>query len=177
MSHAALLQEDDLYYADTPVGDILRYTRERYHQSLSDVENALHIRAFMLQAIENGQYETLPGRTYTVGFIRTYAEYLGLNPERMVKLFKSQASAAPRKNLSERAPVANDHNVPKGALVAASLVAFALALLLTSGQKIPTLLIKDAPPAVSISPSALFLEKDSIAPHNALNPSAEQFYY
>jgi cytoskeleton protein RodZ len=91
MQNVAII-EDNLYYADASAGDILRSAREHYGQSLVDIEKALRIRASQIHAIEKNNYEKLPGRVYVIGFVRSYAEYLGLNPDRMVNLYKSQMS-------------------------------------------------------------------------------------
>ncbi|MCB1530774.1 MAG: DUF4115 domain-containing protein [Rhodospirillales bacterium] len=75
---------------DFPVGEILRHTRLQYGQSLQQVEVALRIRAAQLYAIEEGRLENLPGRVYAIGFVRSYAEYLGLDGDRIVRMFKAQ---------------------------------------------------------------------------------------
>lgn len=83
-------QHDWADYTDMPVGDILRKTRAYYNLSIEDVEGALRIRASQLTALEEGQIEKLPGRVYAIGFVRAYAEFLGLDGDKMVYLFKSQ---------------------------------------------------------------------------------------
>lgn len=87
----AALKNQELYHSDIPVGEILRRTRLHYGQSLPDIERALRIRASQIEAIETGDFEKLPGRVYAIGFIRTYAEYLGLDGDRIVGIFKAQA--------------------------------------------------------------------------------------
>lgn len=89
--HQAVLDDDDLYYTDMPVGEILRRARMHYGQSLREVEKILRIRASQIEAIEEGRYDTLPGRVYAIGFIRAYSDYLGLDADRMVQLFKIQS--------------------------------------------------------------------------------------
>ena len=83
----------DHFQTDLAVGEILRRTRIHYDQTLADIERALHIRASLLEALEAGDYDRLPGRVYVIGFIRSYSEYLGLDGEKMVGLFKKQAGA------------------------------------------------------------------------------------
>ena len=80
-------------YTNLPVGEILKRTRLHYNQSLDDVEKSLRIRAEQLEAIEEGQIEKLPGRVYAIGFVRSYSEYLGLDGNKMVELFKAQAAS------------------------------------------------------------------------------------
>lgn len=93
MSQSAAVQSDqDLeLQTDMPVGEILRRTRVYYGQSLEQVEAILRIRATQLDAIEKGDLEQLPGRVYAIGFVRAYSEYLGLDGDKMVHLFKTQS--------------------------------------------------------------------------------------
>lgn len=79
------------YYTDLPVGEILRRTRVHFGQSLDDAANYLRIRASQLDAIERNRIDQLPGQVYAIGYIRTYSEYLGLDGEKMVHLFKQQS--------------------------------------------------------------------------------------
>ncbi len=84
-------QQNDISFTDMPIGEILRRTRLHYNQSIEDIESALRIRACQIEAIEAGDLKKLPGKVYAVGFVRSYAEYLGLDGDKMVKLFKTQA--------------------------------------------------------------------------------------
>ncbi len=68
---------------DTGIGPTLREARNRRKVDLSEVEAAIKIRIRYLQAIENEEWDALPGGAYTRGFIRTYAFYLGLDGERL----------------------------------------------------------------------------------------------
>ncbi len=77
-------------YHDMTVGQILQRTREHYGQSLAQVELNLHIRSSQLRALEQGDVANLPGRVYAIGFVRAYADYLGLDGDKMVHLFKAQ---------------------------------------------------------------------------------------
>jgi cytoskeleton protein RodZ len=68
---------------DTGIGATLREARTRRKLDLSEVEAAIKIRVRFLQAIENEEWDALPGGAYTRGFIRTYASHLGLDGERL----------------------------------------------------------------------------------------------
>ncbi len=74
-----------------PVGEILRRTRLHYKQTIPDIERALRIRASQIEAIESGDLSKLPGRVYAIGFVRSYSEFLGLDGDKMVELFKKQS--------------------------------------------------------------------------------------
>ena len=84
--------DEEMNFTDMPVGEILRRTREHYDQSIEDVERALRIRASQIEAIEQGDLKALPGKVYATGFVRSYSEYLGLDGDKMVALFKRQAA-------------------------------------------------------------------------------------
>jgi cytoskeleton protein RodZ len=68
---------------DTGIGPTLREARSRRKIDLAEVEAAIKIRVRYLQAMENEEWDALPGGAYTRGFIRTYASYLGLDGERL----------------------------------------------------------------------------------------------
>ena len=70
--------------------ELLKTTRERAGQDLQTVAQVLRIRHVYLEAIEGGRFDELPGKTYVVGFVRAYAEYLGLDSEEVVKRFKDE---------------------------------------------------------------------------------------
>ncbi|HXS47588.1 MAG TPA: helix-turn-helix domain-containing protein [Solirubrobacterales bacterium] len=73
---------------DTGIGATLREARNRRKVDLSEVEAAIKIRVRYLQAMENEEWDALPGGAYTRGFIRTYASYLGLDGERLADDFR-----------------------------------------------------------------------------------------
>ena len=72
------------------VGKILKDARLEQGKSLSDVARSLSIRKPYIQAIEQGKLVSLPGNTYTYGFIRSYASYLKLDPAILIKKLESK---------------------------------------------------------------------------------------
>jgi hypothetical protein len=70
---------------DEAVGRTLRETRTRRKIDLADVEAATKIRGRYLRAIENEEWDLLPGDTYARAFIRAYADHLGLDGERLAE--------------------------------------------------------------------------------------------
>src|SRR3954470_1663271 len=73
---------------DGGVGTILREARNRRGVELSEVEAATRIRFRYLRAIEDEEWDVLPGGVYTRGFIRTYASFLGLDGDRLVTVYR-----------------------------------------------------------------------------------------
>jgi cytoskeleton protein RodZ len=61
---------------------------------IADVEAATKIRAKYLRALENEEFGLLPGNTFVKTFLRTYAEYLGLDPQLLLEEYR--ASYEPR---------------------------------------------------------------------------------
>ncbi len=74
----------------TGIGTTLRDARNRRKIDLSEVEDATKIRIRFLRAIENEEWDVLPGEIYTRAFIRTYASYLGLDGERLAEDFTAE---------------------------------------------------------------------------------------
>ena len=99
------------------VGADLRAARERLGWSLPAIAAHLRIRLPYLAALEDGRIGDLPGIAYAVGFLRTYAIALGLDPQEMIRRFRAEAAEANRKTeLNFPAPVP-DRGIPAGALV------------------------------------------------------------
>lgn len=70
------------------VGEVLRNEREKKGMTVKDIEAATHIRALYISAIEDGDYHVLPGEVYLKGFIRNYANLLGLDSAAILVLYK-----------------------------------------------------------------------------------------
>lgn len=70
------------------IGMILAEERTRQEKTIKDVERATRIRGKYLQAIEEENFGILPGRAYTIAFIRSYASFLGLDSDPLVKEFE-----------------------------------------------------------------------------------------
>lgn len=90
------------------VGELLRNTRLKKGKTLGDVSKDLCIRKFYLEAIENLSAKDLPPVPYGLGFVRSYAEYLGLNSPRIVQAYR-QAVYAEQENEED---TGSDENTP-----------------------------------------------------------------
>jgi cytoskeletal protein RodZ len=98
------------------IGGSLRRRREDLNLELSSVATTLRIRREYLAALENNTIQGLPGPTYTTGFLRTYADYLGLDGEEVVRRFKSgQASLYDKTELTFPMPL-TERGIPGGGL-------------------------------------------------------------
>jgi cytoskeletal protein RodZ len=114
------------------LGEEFRAAREARGLSLSDVAEQIHIRSVYLQALENEDWSAIGAPVYTRGFIRTYARFLGLDPESAVQRFNESGSGtAPA--ASPAGPAAREPSGDRGERKAPSpllYVAAALALIL-----------------------------------------------
>jgi cytoskeleton protein RodZ len=72
------------------IGNSLREARERRQVEFAQAEQATKIRGKYLRAIEEEQFDVLPSQTYVKGFIRTYADYLGLDGQLYVDEYNSR---------------------------------------------------------------------------------------
>ena len=107
------------------VGELLRERREDLGLDLDEIGAMLRIKPSYLAALEQGRSHDLPGPTYAIGFVRAYADFLGLDSEQVLARFKAEASGVTaRRDLALPVPL-GERSLPGGALV---LVALILAL-------------------------------------------------
>jgi cytoskeleton protein RodZ len=128
---------------DTGIGATLREARNRRKLDLEEVEAAIKIRVRYLQAMENEEWDALPGGAYTRGFIRTYAAYLGLDGERLAEDYKRSTAPPSGERVPKRVePIPTGRRdtgprIPRGVLGAAIvlvLVAAVIAIGLTGSD-------------------------------------------
>ncbi|MBP2314192.1 helix-turn-helix domain-containing protein [Azospirillum soli] len=104
------------------VSDTLREARESIGVELRDVAAMLRIRYPYLQAIESGRFEELPGTAYAVGFLRSYAEYLGLDPESVVTRYKEETTGKTRSQQLYFPTPVPEGRIPGGTVLLVTMV-------------------------------------------------------
>ncbi|MEX1147072.1 MAG: RodZ domain-containing protein [Sphingomonadales bacterium] len=121
--------------ADTPVTDAVvapreetvgvTLKRERERQGsrpIIEIAEEIRVRPHQLEALEADDYEKLPGLIYAAGFIRAYAQNLGLDGQEMVDRFKRTARTEDlESHLSFPEPL-DDPRIPRRSLVAVACV-------------------------------------------------------
>jgi len=169
-------------------GGDLRAARERLGWSIEDVSAALRIRLPHLEALEDGRIDLLPGNAYAVGFLRTYARALGLDPDEIARRFKAEASEVNRRTeLVFPAPMPQ-RGVPAGAVVLLGVVlvigAYAGWYRLSGEGRLPaetvapvpehlaTLAEQAVPPAPPATPPAPVVVAAAPAPPQPAEPAA-----
>lgn len=72
------------------VGECLKRKREELGISIKNLGNKLNIKTDYLKNLEENNYEELPPDVYVKGFIKSYSELVGFNPEKIIELFKRE---------------------------------------------------------------------------------------
>jgi cytoskeleton protein RodZ len=103
------------------IGNTLREARLRRGLDILDCEAETKIRAKYLRAMEEEQFDLMPSPTYVRGFLRTYAEFLGLDGQLVLDEYESRFGGldapfdpAPRPSRASRAPGGPDGRGPRG---------------------------------------------------------------
>lgn len=131
-----------------PIGQTLREARLRRRIDIAEVEQATKIRSKYLRALEAEEFDRLPGATFVRTFLRTYAEYLGLDSQLLVEEYRTTHEAPAEDDVQALAPPPPSPSRPRaregrrrpqggpaigrGTTIAAAIVAI-LALLLVIG--------------------------------------------
>jgi cytoskeleton protein RodZ len=106
------------------IGETLREARMRRRIDMTEVESATKIRGKYLRALENEEWDLLPGPTFVKTFLRTYAEYLGLDARLLVEEYRQRFE---RPSSQELTPFRRPSRRPRrrvGALVGPGAVLF-----------------------------------------------------
>jgi cytoskeleton protein RodZ len=154
------------------LGDRFRSAREARGLSLSDVSEQIRIRSIYLAAIEEENWSAVGAPVYIRGFLRTYARFLGLDPEDVVAAFNGEVPAAAQVAASSgnehsrqaelaRARPSGSYLIWIAGVVAALLVAFVVYNEVTMHRS-ATVVVETAVPRAT--PSEL--------PSNAPSPAA-----
>ena len=119
--------ETDEQKRATGVGALLKASRLRIGDDLRHIANILKIRYVYLEAIEDGRFEDLPGHTYSMGFVRAYAEHLGLDSDEVIRRFKNQVGGDyPEPSLDFPEPIP-EMGIPGGAIIFIGILVAAVA--------------------------------------------------
>jgi cytoskeletal protein RodZ len=143
------------------IGSSLREARLRQGLDFPAIEAGTKIRGKYLRALEDEQFSQLPAQTYVKGFLRTYAEYLGLDGELYVDEFNSRYVVGEEEPPIRARRTARPHTRKRVApiLLLAALVGIAVVTALViaawkSGSPAPQHVVGLNPPAAKKHPRA-----------------------
>jgi cytoskeleton protein RodZ len=106
------------------IGSSLKEARVRQGLEFPEIETGTKIRGKYLRALEDEHFDVLPGETYIKGFLRTYAEYLGLDGQLYVDEFNSRyvpVEDVPPIRVRRTAQTHSHRRVQRGVLILALL--------------------------------------------------------
>jgi cytoskeletal protein RodZ len=142
-------------HAGADIGHALKAVREAQRRTLEEVAELTRIRRVYLADIEAMRLDRLPSRPFTIGYIRAYAEALGLDGEVAVERFKSEE---PDLNEPLHAPVGvSDVSDPRLAAIVAGIVVLLIAIILWNVAQRAMLANAPPPPTASAQSTATAL--------------------
>lgn len=162
------------------VGQRLRQARERLGLSLEEAERTTHIRAQHLAALERDEFQALPSPIQARGFLKNYADYLGLDTDRLLQDYV--AAPATRRPPASRPATATRPEIrvrrqgwfSADLFVAATIALGTLALLVWGGGRLMASLRAAATPAAQSSafliPTPTDAPTATVAPPTAGQP-------
>ncbi|MCL2470060.1 MAG: DUF4115 domain-containing protein [Alphaproteobacteria bacterium] len=114
-------------YETERIGDILRRVRLHRGEELEDISDYLRIRPHFLYALEQSRYSDLPADAYVVGFLRSYALYLGLDERGAIDQYRREmAGQRHPPQLTMPKPIPEGRAPTMAILVSAALMALAV---------------------------------------------------
>lgn len=133
-------------------GPLLRQARADLRLAPEDVAQMLKLAPRQILALEENDFASLPGPTYVRGYLRGYAQLLGLKPEPIVEAFNRLAVSAPKVDLTKLAPepqLGSDHHLVRFVSIGMVVIILGLALAWWFGRT-----ERPAPPPVTLSPAS-----------------------
>jgi cytoskeleton protein RodZ len=140
------------------LGERFRAAREERGLTLSEVGEQLRIRSVYLAAIEEENWKAIGAPVYIRGFLRTYARFLGLDPEEAVAEFNAATGPAVSASASAEAPAATGQRslaplIWIAGVIAIGLIGFVIYLYLSPPRTAATAVQQSATPVPSAAPA------------------------
>lgn len=158
------------------VGADLRAARLRRGEDVRTISQSLRIRRDQLEALEEGRYDALPARAYAVGFVRSYAEYLGLDSRHIVERYKAELDREEAEASGDLhfPDTSEEKRLPRGTALIVALVVAAGAyggwlLTKSTDEMMATRMADTTPAAAPVAPAVPASRGDSAS---ASTPSA-----
>jgi len=165
------------------LGEKLRKLRSEKRISLNEVSRVTRIQSAYLEYLEEGMYEKLPADVYVKGFLRSYADFLGINEQILIKLYEKEKGI--RKNVAEnkfpqiRKSASKPINISAFVVTPQKLAIYLIALLIIAGitylyREIGS--FSDAPRLIILNPAAdTRIENNSLSIEGITEKDAKLF--
>ena len=155
-------------------GRLLHEARLDLRLAPEDVAQILHLSSKQIVALEQDDYKNLPGPTYVRGYLRSYAQLLGLSPEKVLESYNSLTIPSRPISLPQSAPppqiTSSDRLIKAATLGVAAIVLGLVYLWWRSEEETPT--APSSPPAVASQTPAIVPPAPPSPPENVSMPSA-----
>lgn len=150
------------------LGEKLTKKRIASGYDIRDVEKSIRIRAKYIEAIESGNYDKLPPDVFVRGFIKNYASFLKLDPEKVLKTYEKERGLIENvKKATSKAPIVKPIDAPKivitpKTIIVSTVVLIALIIVSYIGWQVRIL---TAPPDLALD-----------SPGNNVNVSSDSLF-
>jgi cytoskeleton protein RodZ len=157
-------------YADEPkvkmerIGDVLKRLREQRGDDLQYIADYLCIKRNFLEALEGSHYEQLPADAYVIGFLRSYANYLGTDGKEAIDRYRNEMAGRRNKPTLMLPTPISEGRTPSAIIMASAAVAALLIYALWYGLSTSDRTVVSKPPAL---PSTAVVETAPAAPPQA----------
>ena len=148
---------------DQTLGDILENARKKKHLDIEDISTTLCIKPIYIEALEKGHYYVFPARAYTVGFLRTYAQFLKLDTDEILQLFYQETTDTKEEPM-DMLVIEKKMALPSKktlAIVIGIFIAFYVIWYLIAKSYSPQSLIEESLPAIEPEPMAVAQEEQT----------------
>lgn len=135
--------------AQDRIGDVLRRVRERHRGDLQEIAEYLRIKHSFLVALENSRYSEIPADAYVIGFLRTYAEFLGLDGKEAIDRYRKEMEGRRRKPILTMPIPIGEGRAPSAMLVAGAAMAALLVYVVWYGVSSSDRAAATAPPVIA----------------------------
>ena len=119
----------------TPIGENLRAARERKGLTLERVADETNIAKRYLTGLETEDFTVFPGEPYVIGFLRNYAEYLGLSSDELVSTYKNMKIQEQPVPIMELIPRRGPSPLAIGAVIAGAVIVVIVVLVVIFGRR------------------------------------------
>jgi cytoskeleton protein RodZ len=155
-------------------GRLLYEARLDLRLAPEDVAQILHLSSKQIVALEQDDYKNLPGPTYVRGYLRSYAQLLGLSPEKVLESYNSLTIPSKPISLPQSAPppqiTSSDRLIKAATLGVAAIVLGLVYLWWRSEEESPT--APSSPPAVASQTPTIVPPAPTNPPENVSMPPA-----
>jgi cytoskeleton protein RodZ len=156
------------------IGDILRRVREGRGESLHVISDSLRIRPTFLAALDNSRYDEFAADAYVIGFLRTYADYLGLDSKAAVDLYRREMAGRRRKPQLNMPKPITEGRAPTVAILIGAAMAALMLYALWYALSTTSRTVQETPPSLPQTSQASPSSETQPATAETLSPSTKE---